>query len=84
MNMGQQAIRYAQLPLPVESELGQCAMSVQEILALAPGSLIKLSQAVGSPVSLSVGGAPFGSGEMVRLGDSIGVRITAFATPPED
>ena len=83
MTVAQQVARYAQLPLPVESELGHCTMSVREVLSLAPGSVIKLSRPVGSPVSLSVGGAPFGSGEMVRIGDSMAVRITGFETPRE-
>ena len=47
-------------------------MSVREILSLAPGSLIKLSSSVGSPVDLYVGGARFGSGEIVKAGDSLG------------
>jgi len=76
----EQLARYAQLPVSVESELGQCSMSVREILSLAPGSVIKLSRPVAAKVDLFVGGAPFGSGELVRVRDSLGVRITNFAT----
>jgi flagellar motor switch protein FliN len=72
--------RYATLSLPVESELGRCTMSVREILALAPGSLIRLPRAVGSPVDLYVGGARFASGEIVKTGGSLAVRI-AFEKP---
>jgi len=54
-------------------------MSVREILSLAPGSVIKLTRPVASKVDLYVGGAPFGSGELVRVRDSIAVRITSFA-----
>lgn len=67
--------RFAALPLTIESELGRCAMSVREILSLAPGSLIRLSRLVGSPVDLYVGGVRFSSGDIVRAGDSVGVRI---------
>jgi flagellar motor switch protein FliN/FliY len=67
--------RFASLALPVETELGRCTMSVREILALAPGSLIRLSRSVGSPVDLYVGGVRFSSGEIVKAGDSIAVRI---------
>jgi flagellar motor switch protein FliN len=80
----EQVARYAQLPLSVESELGQCTMSVREILSLAPGSVIKLSRPLASKVDLLVGGAPFGSGEMVRVRNSIAVRITKFATRKPD
>jgi flagellar motor switch protein FliN/FliY len=54
-------------------------MSVREILSLAPGSVVKLSRPLASKVDLFVGGSPFGSGELVRVGDSIAVRITNFA-----
>jgi flagellar motor switch protein FliN/FliY len=67
--------RFATLPLGVETELGRCTMSVREILSLAPGSLIRLSRSVGSPVDLYVGGARFSSGEIVKAGDSMGVRV---------
>jgi flagellar motor switch protein FliN/FliY len=67
--------RFATLSLPVESELGRCTMSVREILSLAPGSLIRLTRSVGSPVDLYVGGARFSSGEIVKAGDSMGLRI---------
>jgi flagellar motor switch protein FliN/FliY len=70
--------RYALLPLPVEAELGRCSMPVREILSLAPGSVIKLSNAVGTPIDLRVGGAPFGAGEIVSVGRFIAIRISAF------
>jgi flagellar motor switch/type III secretory pathway protein FliN len=59
-------------------------MSVREILSLAPGSVIKLTGPVGSKVGLSVGGAPFGAGEMIKVGGSLAVRITEFATKKRD
>jgi flagellar motor switch protein FliN/FliY len=67
--------RFATVSLPVEAELGRCSMSVREILSLAPGSLIRLSRSVGSPVDLYVGGVRFSSGEIVKAGDSMAVRI---------
>ncbi len=75
MTTAQNIGRFATLSLPVESELGRCTMSVREVLSLAPGSLIKLSRSVGSPVDLYVGGARFSSGEIVRTGNSLAVRI---------
>jgi flagellar motor switch protein FliN/FliY len=80
----EQIAHYALLPLSVESELGRRNMSVREILSLAPGSLIKLPRPVGSTVELFVGGARFGSGEVIRSGRSAAVRITAFETKKRD
>jgi len=75
---------YALLPLSVESELGRRNMSVREILSLAPGSVIKLAQPVGSTVDLYAGGAPFGSGEVIRSGGRTAMRITAFKEEKRD
>ena len=68
------------LSLPVESELGRCMLSVREILALRPGSLIKLSSPVGSPVDLYAGGTRFSSGEIIKTGNSLALRV-AFEKP---
>ena len=78
MAIPEQIARYAMLPLPVESELGRCTMAVRDILALAPGSVIKLSNPVGSKVSVYAGGTLFASGELVRIGGSIAVRLSGF------
>lgn len=78
MTKEEQLARYTQLSLPMEAELGRCAMSVREILSLSPGSLLVLPNAVGSKVTLFVGGAPFCSGDVMRLGGAAAVRITGF------
>ena len=70
--------RYAQLSFPVEAELGQCEKSVREILSLSPGSILTLPQPVGSKMTLYAGGASLCSGDMMRLGRSVAVRITGF------
>jgi flagellar motor switch protein FliN/FliY len=78
MGIPEHIARYAMLPFPVESELGRCKMAVRDILALGPGSVIKLSNPVGSKVDLYAGGKPFASGELVRIGGSIAVRLSSF------
>jgi flagellar motor switch protein FliN/FliY len=82
--LSERIARFGQVPLHVDSELGRCSMPVREILSLAPGSVIKLSSPLGSKVDVFVGGVPFGFGEMMRLGKSIGVRLTGFATKKQD
>jgi flagellar motor switch protein FliN/FliY len=77
----EQIARYAKLRLAVEVELGRCTMSMRNVLALTPGSLIRLSSPVGSKVDLYVGGIPFGSGEMTRIGEAMTVRMTSFKKP---
>jgi flagellar motor switch protein FliN len=84
MHTPEQIARFSQLPLSVESELGRCSMSVREVLSLAPGSLVKLTRPIGGKVDLFVGGAPFGAGEMLRIGGTIAVKITGFVNQNPD
>ncbi len=70
--------RYAQLSFPVEAELGRCEKTVRELLSLSPGSVLTLPQSLGSKMNLFVGGAPFCSGDMLRLGSTVAIRITGF------
>jgi flagellar motor switch protein FliN/FliY len=76
-----QMARYGQLSLPVEAELGQCTMSVRDILSLSPGSILTLPQSVGSKIALFAGGASFCSGDMIRTGGVVALRITGFENP---
>jgi flagellar motor switch/type III secretory pathway protein FliN len=71
-------MRYAQLSFPLEAELGRCEMLVRDILSLAPGSLLTLDRPVGSKVTLYVGGASLCSGDMMRPGRAVALRIAGF------
>jgi flagellar motor switch protein FliN/FliY len=66
------------LTFPVEAELGRRTISVRDILALAPGEIIKLSQPVGSKLEILVGGALFGKGELVQLSGKLALRFSGF------
>jgi flagellar motor switch/type III secretory pathway protein FliN len=78
VNLNEQIAHYGKLPLPLEPELGQCSLTVAEILGLAPGSLIKLTRPLGDKIDVNVAGVHFGSGELVRIGGSLSVRIAGF------
>ena len=80
MTLQEQIARYGKLPLPLQPELGQCSLTVGEILALAPGSLIKLSKPLGEKIDINVAGVRFGSGELVRMGGVLSVRVAGFHT----
>ena len=73
MNLQEQIAHYGKLPLAFQPELGQCSLTVGEILALAPGSLIKLTRPLGEKIDINVAGARFGSGELIRMGGVLSV-----------
>jgi flagellar motor switch/type III secretory pathway protein FliN len=70
--------RYGELPMTLEGELGRCVLPVREILALAPGSVLKLPVRTGGNVQVLVGGAPFAAGELVRSGGASAIRLLNF------
>lgn len=84
MTLNEQMAHYGKLPLPLEPELGRCSLTVGEILALAPGSLIKLSRPVGEKIDINVAGVRFGSGELIRMGGVLSLRIAGFHTVQAD
>ena len=64
------------LDLPISIELGRARMSVQDVLALARGSVVQLDRQAGEPVDVYVGNRRFAEGEVVIVGEQFGVRIT--------
>ena len=80
MTLQEQIARYGKLPLPLQPELGQCSLTVGEILALAPWSLIKLSRPLGEKIDINVAGVRFGTGDLIRMGGVLSVRLSGFHT----
>lgn len=80
----EQINRYAELPLVVESELGRRMLSMRDVLALTPGSVIRLPVPSGSSVHVLVGGAPFAAGEVVRIGKKAAIRLQTFEKVTRD
>ena len=62
--------------LPVVIEIGRSQLTVQEVLKLAPGSVVTLDRAVGEPVDLWVSDRKFAQGEIVVVDDHFAVRVT--------
>ena len=69
---------FEDVPLQVEAELDRKALTMREILQLAPGAVLKLPRSAGENIDLLIGGAAAGSGEIVMIEETVGVRITDF------
>jgi flagellar motor switch protein FliN/FliY len=70
----------ADISVALEVELDRKVMTVREVLDLEPGSVIRLTRSAGENIDIATGGVLLGFGEIVILEDSMGVRITDFAT----
>ncbi|MBS0654315.1 MAG: FliM/FliN family flagellar motor switch protein, partial [Verrucomicrobia bacterium] len=63
------------IPLSLVVELAQISLSAQKLLELQPGNLLDLEIEPESGVNLVVNGKIVGRGEILKIGESIGVRV---------
>lgn len=66
------------LPIHVTVEVGKVRMSVGSLLKLTPGNLLELNVSPEQGVDLVVNGKKIGRGELIRIGDILGVRILSL------
>lgn len=75
--------RLMDVPLNVDVELGRTRLTIQELLALGPGSIIELDKVAGSPLDILVNDRLLARGEAVVVNDKFGVRITDIVSQQE-
>lgn len=68
-------LKIENIPLSVIVEVGRLQMSVKKILELQPGNLLELDVHPENGVDLVVNGKRIAKGELVKLGEALGVRI---------
>jgi flagellar motor switch protein FliN/FliY len=62
--------------MAVTVELGRTTLAVRDLLGLHAGAVIQLDQTVGTAAEIFVNGTHIGSGEVVVVDGSYGVRVT--------
>ena len=67
--------------MPVQVQLAQTDLRVQELLQLSVGSVLKLDKRAGEPVDLFLRGVRFATGQLVVIEDRLGVRINKILSP---
>lgn len=78
MNPQEEIASVAEVPLEIEVELDRRSMPTREVLALEEGSVITTGRSAGENLDIYIGGVLCGSGEIVVIENSLGVRITDF------
>jgi type III secretion protein Q len=66
------------LPVRLVFEVGRVELSLGEIQRLAPGSVVPLARPVDEPLDIVANGKRLGRGTLVRIGNSLGVRIVSL------
>lgn len=64
-----------ELPVNITVEVGRLQMSIQKIMELQPGNVLELDIHPENGVDLVVNGRRVAKGELVKAGDTLGVRI---------
>ena len=71
------------IPLEVTVEIGRTKLTLRELLALSPGSVVELTKAADERLDVLVNGKPIARGEAVMVNDKFGVRLTDVISPSE-
>ena len=69
------------VPVELAVEIGRTRMTVREMLAIAPGSIVALDRVAGEPVDLLVNGKLIARGEVVAIDEEFGLRVTEVISP---
>ncbi len=67
----------------VVAELGRTRLTVADLLGLAPGAVVELDRAAGSPIDLLVNGTLIARGEVVVIDEEFGLRISEIVDGTE-
>ncbi len=69
----------AEVPLSIEIRIGQVTVPLAELLAMQAGSVLTLDRGLDELVEVLVAGKVIAYGEIVAVGDQLGVRILEVA-----
>ena len=78
MNPQEEIASLGEIPIEIEVELDRRTMTMREVLQLAEGCVIHTSRSAGENIDIYIGGVLCGSGEIVVIENTLGVRITDF------
>ncbi len=71
------------IAVPVSVRLAAKKETVQEVVEIVPGSIIKFEKGCDELLQMIIGGQQIAEGEAVKIGDKFGFRVTAMLQPSE-
>ncbi len=75
--------RYLDVELEIAVEVGATHATLDQVLDLVPGTVLRLDKRAGDPLDLRVNGKLVARGEVVKVDDCYGVRITSIVESRE-
>lgn len=73
------AVPVNDLDIQLTFVVGHTTLTVGDLRSLAPGAVLELPSAVGDGVAICANGKTIGRGELIEVGDRVGVRVTEFS-----
>lgn len=70
----------ADLPIELVFEIGRAEFPLNEIAAMGEGTVLHANPSLASPVSILANGRLIGKGELIRIGEGLGVRVVRLST----
>ena len=71
------------IPVTLTVELGSAKLKLKDLLRLAQGSVLELDTAAGEMLDLKVNGTTIAKGEVVTVGDQLGLTVVEIVSPLE-
>ena len=71
------------ISVPVSVKLVETRQPISRVKELALGTILQLDKACEDTLTVEVSGHPVAEGEVVKVGDRFGLRITSMVMPDE-
>jgi flagellar motor switch protein FliN/FliY len=71
------------IAIPVSVHLATKKETVQEVVEIVPGAIIKFDKGCDELLQMVIGGQPVAEGEAVKVGDKFGFRVSKMLLPRE-
>lgn len=67
------------IPVTLTLEVGSARISLQDLMAIKPESVLELDTLAGAPLVIKVNGTPIGRAEVVVSGENHGLKVIELA-----
>jgi flagellar motor switch protein FliN/FliY len=80
-NINQDVIRA--IPITLSVEVGKTRLKLRDLMRLSQGSVLELDRGVGEPMEVKINDTVIAKGEIVSVGDKLGISVTDIVAPLE-
>ena len=80
-NINQVVIRA--IPITLSVEVGTTTLKLRDLMRISQGSVLELDRGVGEPMEVKINDTVIAKGEIVSVGDKLGVSVVDIVAPLE-